>query len=94
MKIIEINPNTCGDLAPIFDKGGISVNEEKVWTIQHIELGQLTRYQETKLDLYFTPFIWTNSKYIKDKFIKWKHRSTKRDLGKILLLTLKGVNPF
>lgn len=30
MKIIEINPNTCGDLAPIFDKGGILVNEEKI----------------------------------------------------------------
>lgn len=70
MKIIEINPNTCGDLAPIYDKRGISVNEEKIQTIQHMELGQLTRYLERKLDLYCTPFLCTNTRYIKDKFIK------------------------
>lgn len=30
MKSTEINPNTCRDLAPPFDRGGISVNEEKI----------------------------------------------------------------
>lgn len=70
MKITEINPNACGVSSTSIYRGDISVNEEKVYTIQHMELGQFTRCLETKLNLYFTPFIRTNSKYIKDKFIK------------------------
>lgn len=56
MRSTEVSPNPYGELGPVFEKGDVSVNEEKM---NYPAYGV-----ENKP--YFTPFIRLNAKYIKD----------------------------